>query len=144
LLEVIQRPDVLAEPFDFISVAEMLYYLQTDEERREAVRGLAQLGVPNCLFFISVIVNSSTKYRRYFSHEECLALLSEHFVVIESFPSIAAHSEVFRLMRCLTPTRALRLRLTEAWTNLQAPERCRHAGYLAIKRQFVRKGALSG
>ena len=134
IFEVIQRPDVLAEPFDFISVAEMLFYTQTDEKRREAVRGLAQLGAPNCLFFISVVVNSSTKHRR-FSHEKCLALLSEHFRVIESFPSIAAQSEVFRLMQFLTPTRSLRLRLIEAWTKLHEPKGC-SAGYLAMKRRF--------
>lgn len=134
LLDVIKLPEVVAAPFDFISVAETLYYLQTDSERQEAVAGLARLGAPSCLFFVSVIVNSPSKYRRYFTHNEIVALLEAHFVVIESFPCLAQDSLCLRLVKHCAPTRDLRMRLTELWTSLQAPEHCKHSGYFALKR----------
>ena len=114
MLEVIKRPEVIATPFDFVSSAETLYYLQTDAEREEAVSGLARLGVPTCLFFVSVIVNSSSRYRRYFSHKEIVDLLSRHFVVIDTFPCLAQDALGLRVARSLCPTRDARRRLTSA------------------------------
>lgn len=134
LLEVVARPEILVSPFDFVAAAETLYYLQTDAEREEAVSGLARLGAPSCLFFVSVIVNSTSRFRRYFSHDEIVALLSRHFIVIDAFACLAQDTPGLRAARALCPTRELRRRLTAAWTALQAPQDCKHAGYFALKR----------
>ena len=136
LLHLLRDPDVLAKPFDFVSVAEMLYYLQTDEERVSAVNGLAALGVPKCLFFFSVIVSGNSKHRRYFSHSEMLELLSTRFVVIESFPCLARESLGLRVLSHIPTNRATRVKLVKSWTALQMPEKCKHAGYFALKREL--------
>jgi SAM-dependent methyltransferase len=89
LLDVIKDPEILQIPFDLISVSEVLYYFQTDEERRAALAGLAQIGVPACIYYFSVIVTGASKYRRYFTHQEFLTMLSQHFQVIDCFASVA-------------------------------------------------------
>ncbi len=133
LLDVLQLPQVMSEPYDFVCVAEMLYYLQTDEERHAAVAGLARIGAPNCLFFFSVIVTGSSKHRRYFAHDEFVKLLSEHFNVIASFPCLARETWSYRTLRQLSLTPALQRRFIRAWTALHAPEQAKHAGYFALK-----------
>jgi len=133
LLDVLQQPAITSEPFDFVCVAEMLYYLQTDDERHAAVAGLAKIGRPNCLFFFSVIVTGSSKHRRYFVHEEFVKLLSEHFNVIASFPCLARETWAYRALRQLSFTPALQRRFIRVWTAMHRPEQAKHAGYFALK-----------
>jgi SAM-dependent methyltransferase len=130
LLDVIQRPQVVETPFDFISLSEVLYYFQTDEERHAALAGVSRIGAPACLYYFSVMVVGASKYRRYFTHDEFVRMVSEHFHVIDSFGSVA---EVPRIIRYL-PFRRRRLALIKALTVTRRPEQCRHMGYFAVKR----------
>lgn len=41
LLDVIRRPEITDAHFDLAVTAEVLYYLQTDAERREVIAGIA-------------------------------------------------------------------------------------------------------
>lgn len=79
LLEVVALPEIRAMPFGLILVSEVLYYFQTDEERHAAVAGIAQLGVPSCVCYFSVIVTGASRKRRYLTHAEFVRLLSPHF-----------------------------------------------------------------
>jgi SAM-dependent methyltransferase len=134
LLDVIKDPGIRQIPFDFISVSEVLYYFQTDEERRAALAGLAQIGTPACLYYFSVIVTGASKYRRYFTHDEFVTLLSERFHVIDCFASVADLPLFLRVLHHLAPSKRMRLELVRTWTVSRKPENCRHVGYFAVKR----------
>lgn len=134
LLEVVKRPDVRAIPFDLILVSEVLYYLQTDEERHAAIAGIAQLGAPACVYYFSVIVTGASKHRRYFTHDEFVSLLSEHFNIIDGFASVAEVPAALDLCLRLVPSRGTRRRFLRAWTTSRETTGSRHMGYLAVKR----------
>lgn len=133
LLDLLVRPEIQAEHFDFVSVSDTLYYLQTDAERKMAVHGLAQLGTANCLFYVSVIINSTSKHRRYFTHEEMLALVAPYFQVIETFPVYAEESLLHRIAQRCLPTAQQRFRLARAVTQTTPLSKCKHAGYFLLK-----------
>ncbi len=134
LLDVIARPEIRAMPFDLILVSEVLYYLQTDEERHAAVSGIAQLGIPSCVYYFSVIVTGASKYRRYFTHEGFTRLLSTHFNIIDRFVSVAEFPLVFEFLLRLVPSHRIRQKLLKAWTATREISNSRHMGYLAVKR----------
>lgn len=134
LLDVIKDAQIMQTPFDFISLSEVLYYFQTDEERRAALYGLARIGAPTCLYYFSVIVTGASRYRRYFTHDEFVEMLSEHFQIIDCFASVADLSRLMRTLRLLITSRRMRLDLIRAWTASRKPDACRHAGYFAVKR----------
>jgi hypothetical protein len=119
-------------PFDFISVSEVLYYFQSEEERRAAVGGLARIGAPACLYYFSVLVTGASRYRRYFTHDGFIRMLSEHFQVVDVFPLVAEPC-VLPLARIL-PHPRLRAALRWALTVTRKPEHCKHVGYFALKR----------
>ena len=135
LLDVVRRPDMLATPFDLVVASEVLYYLPTDQERKEAIAGLARLGTPSCLFYFSVIVTGESMGRRYFTHNEFVSMLSEHFTVIDSFPSVASFPRALTLLGKLIRSDARRIELMGRWNASTRPERCRHAGYFTLKRR---------
>src|SRR5690606_7116651 len=128
LLDVVKRPDVLAEPFDLVVASEVLYYLPTDDERREALAGLARLGTPSCLFYFSVIVTGASAGRRYFTHDGFAAMLSEQFTVIDNFPSVATFPRALTLLGKLLRSDQKQIALMSRWNASSRPERCRHAG----------------
>jgi SAM-dependent methyltransferase len=133
LLDVLRDPEVSRIPFDFISVSEVLYYFQSEEERRAAVAGLARIGAPACLYYFSVIVTGASKYRRYFTHDEFIRMLSEHFQVVDSFSLGVELPRLLSSARML-PHPQLRLALRRMLTTTRKPERCKHVGYFALKR----------
>lgn len=135
LLDVVRRPDVLAIPFDLVVASEVLYYLPTDDERKEAVAGLSHLGTPSCLFYFSVIVTGASAGRRYFTHDGFASLLSEHFTVIDSFPSVASFPRALTLLGKLVRSSQKRVQLMGRWNAASRPEHCRHMGYFALRRQ---------
>lgn len=135
LLDVVKRPDIAAIPFDFIAASEVLYYLQTDDERHAALVGLAELGAPSCLYYFSVIVTGSSKYRRYFTHDEFVRLVSEHFTIIDAFPSVADVPVMLSVLCRLLPSQKLSRELIKAWTITRKLDKCRHVGYFAVKRR---------
>jgi SAM-dependent methyltransferase len=132
LLDVIHDPKIARIPFDFISVSEVLYYFQSEEERRAAVGGLARIGAPACLYYFSVLVTGASRYRRYFTHDGFIRMLSEHFQVVDFFPLVAEPC-VLPLARIL-PHPRLRAALRWALTVTRKPEHCKHVGYFALKR----------
>jgi len=134
LLDVIVRPEIARIPFDFISVSEVLYYFQTDEERAAAISGLARIGTLACLYYFSVIVTGPTKYRRYFTYDEFTQLLSEHFNVIDAFPSVADVPRWLDLLRHLLPSEHRTVAVLRAWTASRRQKNCRHLGCFALKR----------
>ena len=135
LLEVITRPDIRAIPFDLILASEVLYYLQTDEERLAAIAGIARLGAPACVYYFSVIVTGASKHRRYFTHDEFVRLLSAHFNIIDGFASVAEIPTALDLFLRLVPFRRTRKRILKAWTTSRETADSRHMGYLAVKRR---------
>jgi len=143
LLDVVERSDLQATPFDLIVAAEVLYYLQTDVEREAAVAGLARLGTPQCVYYFSVIVTGSAGQRRYFTHEEFLALISRHFNVIDAFPSVARRPRTLDMALGFIRSPHSRAALLEAYTLTRAPEKCQHASYLAVKKSAVESGVFS-
>jgi SAM-dependent methyltransferase len=134
LLDVIIQPDIRAVPFDLILVSEVLYYLQTDEERLAAISGISRLGAPDCVYYFSVIVTGASKNRRYFTHDEFVRLLSAHFNVIDGFASVAEVPTALDLFLRLVPSRRARKRILKAWTVSRETADSRHMGYLAVKR----------
>jgi len=134
ILDMLKDPSVKSQPFDFVCAAEVLYYLQAEADRREAIAGLARLGTPNCLYFFSVIVVPGSAQRRYFTYQEFVDLLSGHFCIIDSFACWPRETPAFRALRRLAPTRAARHRFVRTWTKLCRPEAAKHAGYFALKR----------
>ena len=136
LFDVIVRPDVRATPFDFVVVSEVLYYLQTDEERRAAVSGIAELGTPECVYYFSVIVTGDSKYRRYFTTDEFVELLSERFNIIDEFMSVAATPIMIDAIMKLIPSRGARHRLLKSWTTSRDIGRSKHMGFLAVKKRL--------
>lgn len=134
LLDVIALPEIAGTPFDFISVSEVLYYFQTDEEREAAFGGLARLGSPSCVFYVSALVTGNSKYRRYFTHGEFLDKMSQYFNVIDVFPSVVDLGRPLKLMRNLLPSERMRLSALKAWTLSRTPEQCSHLGCLAVKK----------
>lgn len=131
LLNVIRRPEVTSVPFDLIVVAEVLYYLQTDDERREALAGLARLGQASCVYYFSVIVTGSSSGRRYFTHDEFMRLLSDRFKVGEYFPvAVNLPRVVERLIRAV-PFRGLRLSWQQKLIESLDSSRWEHVAYLA-------------
>jgi SAM-dependent methyltransferase len=134
LLDVIVRPDITSIPFDFVAVSEVLYYLQTDEERDQAFTGIARLGTPSCLFYFSVMVTGASKYRRYFTYDEFIERVSKHFNIIDTFPSVADMPKPLDLLRRLMVAEQARIAALRAWTATRKPERSRHLGCFAVKR----------
>ena len=134
LLEVIKRPDICAIPFDLILASEVLYYLQTDEERHDAIAGIARLGAPACIYYFSVIVTGASRNRRYFTHDEFVGLLSKHFNIIDGFASVAEVPVPLDLFLRLVPSRGTRQRVLRSWTTSRDARGSRHMGYLAVKR----------
>lgn len=134
LLEVLARPEIQAQPFDFICLSEVLYYLQSNEERATALQGLAQLGVPHCLYYLSVIVDGHSAQRRYFTYDEFVQQVSVHFNIVDRFSSFGQLPP--RLARWLKfiPSHAGKVRRLERWNDLHPPETAKHAGFLAVKR----------
>jgi SAM-dependent methyltransferase len=135
LLDVIVLPEIVRIPFDLISVSEVLYYLQTDEERNAAISGLARIGTLACLYYFSAIVTGASKYRRYFTYDSFLQLLSGHFNVIDTFPSVANVPRWLGLLRYLWPSEPRTLAVLRAWTATRRPEDGRHVGCFALKRE---------
>lgn len=136
LLDVIALPEIVDTPFDFISVSEVLYYFQTDEERAAAFAGLAKLGSPSCVFYVSALVTGASKYRRYFTHDEFLERMSEHFNVVDVFPSVVDLGRPLKVVRNLLPSERLRLSALKAWTLSRATGQCSHLACLAVKKTF--------
>ena len=124
--------DVLPEP-KIARIPEVLYYFQTEEERRAAVAGLARIGAPACLYYFSVIVTEASKYRRYFTHDEFIRMLSEHFQVVDCFFLVAELPHLLSLSRLL-PHPQLRAALRKILTVTRKPEHSKHVGYFALKR----------
>lgn len=134
LLEVITRPEVKIIPFDLIKACEVLYYLESDQERREAIDGISKLGAPGCLYYFSVIVSGQVGKKRYFTHPEFLGMLSERFQVLEHFPCDAnLHPLANRILSRL-PFRKLRIAIRKKLIALSSPSRWKHVGYMAVKR----------
>jgi SAM-dependent methyltransferase len=134
MLDVLTRPDVIDMPFDLVTVSEVLYYFQTDEERRLALSRLARIGAPECLYYFSAIITGSSKHRRYFSHDEFIDEVSRHFNIVDAFPSVADLPPVVEfLRRHLLPERR-RLQALRAWTLSRGTRQCRHLGLFAVKR----------
>ncbi len=134
LLEVISRPEVQDVPYDLILACEVLYYLKTDEERREAIHGISKLGTSDCLFNFSVIVSGQVGAKRYFTHSEFLGMLAERFHVLEHFPCDAnLHPLVNRILARL-PFRKLRIAVRKKLVALSSPSRWKHVAYIAAKR----------
>lgn len=134
LLDVIARPEIVETPFDFISVSEVLYYFQTDEEREAAFSGLAKLGASSCVFYVSALVTGASRYRRYFTHDEFLEKMSQHFNVIDVFPSVVDLGRPLKLIRNLVPSERARLSALKAWTLSRSTEKCSHLACLAVKK----------
>ncbi len=105
------------------------------EHTREAIAGLSRLGTPSCLFYFSVIVTGASAGRRYFTHDGFVSMLSEHFTVIDSFPSVASFPRALTLLGKLIRSDERRIQLMGRWNAASRPEHCRHAGYFALKHQ---------
>lgn len=134
LLDVVQRPEVMQMPFDLIVTAEVLYYLQTDLERLQAIAGIAALGVPDCLYYFSVIVTGASTGRRYFTHDEFTRMLSEKFRIIEHFPAAVVYStSVHRCLQAI-PFRKLRLSWQKKMIQSSDPSHWKHVGYFAVRK----------
>jgi len=132
LLDVPRDPEIARTAFDFISVSEVLYYFQSDAERRAAVAGLARIGAPACLYYFSVIVTGASKSRRYFTHDEFIRTLSEYFQVVDCFPLVADLPRLLPLAHL--PHRRARIALRRMLTTTREPEYCKLVGYFALKR----------
>lgn len=133
LLEVLARADIVSTPFDFISVAEVLYYFQTDGEREAVLAGLARIGTPACLYYFSVLLGTS-KYRRYFTFDEFIRNVTAHFNVIDVFPTVVDIPLAMDVVRRMLPSRSVRISMLRNWTATRKAENSRHLGCLAIKR----------
>jgi len=131
--EVARRPDVVAMPFDFVSVAEVLYYLQDDRDRAEAVEAIHGLGLPQCLFFFSVLVAGENKYRKYFTRDSFMELIRPHFNVVDCFPFVAYRPKWIEGALHVMPDR-LALATLRQWTQLRSLDHCKHVGFFALKR----------
>jgi 2-polyprenyl-3-methyl-5-hydroxy-6-metoxy-1,4-benzoquinol methylase len=134
IVDIFDRPEIASTAFDFIAASEVLYCLDTGEERRRTLARLAGIGTPACLYFFSIIVTGPTRQRAYFTHREFLQMLSEHFNVIDCFPSVAKLPHSVKWLSRFVRNREQRLRLLGAWNNTRDPEECKHAAYLAVKR----------
>jgi SAM-dependent methyltransferase len=132
--EVARRPDIVRLPFDFVCAAEVLYYLQRDEDRLDAVQAISGLGAPHCLFFFSVIVRGDSKYRRYFTLDSFLELIDPYFNVIDSFPFVALRPMWLDGMLRILPA-DIGVRVLRRWTQTRTVESCKHVGFFALKRQ---------
>lgn len=137
LLDVCRDPSVRAEPWDLVVAAEVLYYLQTDEERIAALDAIAALGVDDCLYYFTVIVTGGGGARRYFTHDSFLSMLAKRFEVTGIVP-LAAHiaRPVDRAIR-LIPFRGARLRMRDRVVGRSDPSRWKHVGYVARRRRDV-------
>lgn len=140
LLDVIRRPEVTGAPFDLVVTAEVLYYFQTDAERREAIAGIAELGVPSCLYYFSVIVIGASVGRRYFTHDEFARMLSEKLQIIEHFPSAVLFSPFVERVIHAMPFREARMSWQKRLIEKSDPLRWKHVGYFAVKRGFQNAG----
>jgi predicted TPR repeat methyltransferase len=134
LLDVVRRPEVVDGYFDLVVVAEVLYYLPTDAERREAIAGIARIGVPDCLYYFSVIVTGASASRRYFTHDEFVRMLSAEFQIIEHFPVGALFPAVVDCTLHAIPFRKARLRWRDWLIENSDSSRWKHVGYFARKR----------
>ena len=134
IVDVFDRPEIAVTPFDFIAASEVLYCLDTDGERERTLARLSRIGTPACLYFFSVIVTGPTRTRAYFTHGEFVRMVSQHFNIIDCFPSVARLPRSVKWLSRLVRDRKQRLRLLEAWNITRNPETCKHAGYFAVKR----------
>jgi SAM-dependent methyltransferase len=134
LLDVVRWPEFRGRPFDFIVASEVLYYLQSDEEREAAVDGLADLGVAQCVYYFSVLITEPSAQRRYFAHDEFLDLLSRRFNVIDTFASVARRPKSLDFALGFIRSAQAQKSLLEAYTLTRMPVQCRHVGCLAVKR----------
>lgn len=134
LLDVVRQPEVIGTPFDLVVVAEVLYYLQFDVERREAIAGVARIGIPDCLYYFSVIVTGASAGRRYFTHDEFVGMLSEKFRIIEHFPTGVQFSAIVDHTLHAMPFRNARLRWRKRLIEKSDSARWKHIGYFARKR----------
>lgn len=134
IVDVVKRPEVAAVPFDLILAAEVLYYLPSDEERREALAGMAKLGAPDCTYYISVIVVGATPGRRYFTHEGFLGMLAESFEVVRHFPvGVNLRPLAEGLLRAV-PFRDMRIGWRRRLIAGSPPARWKHVAYICRKR----------
>jgi SAM-dependent methyltransferase len=133
LLDVVQRPEIKEQPFDFIVTAEVLSYFQTDTERRQAIAGIAGLGVAGYLYYFSVIVMGASAGRRYFTHDEFTRMLSEKFRIIEHFPSAVVFSPVVDRVLHAMPFRRARMSWQQRKIRNSDPSRWKHVGYFAMR-----------
>ncbi len=131
--EVPRRPDIVTLPFDFVSVAEVLYYLQRDEDRADAVEAIHGLGLSHCLFFFSVLVTGSSKHRRYFTRDSFLELVNPRFNVVDCFPFVANRPIWLEGALRVLPDRAGIAALSH-WTRSRDLDNCKHVGFFALKR----------
>jgi SAM-dependent methyltransferase len=132
IVDVVNRDEVTTAPFDLIVVTEVLYYLQSDRERREVIACLARLGTDSCLFHFSVMVTGSRPTGRYFTHDEFLRMLSTHFRVLEHFPLETLPRGADRIISAI-PFRSVRMPLRQRLVESSDPSRWKHVGYLAEK-----------
>ena len=132
IVDVVKRTEVTTAPFDLVVVTEVLYCLPTDEERREVIAGLANLGTDSCLFYFSVMVTGSGPRRRYFTHDEFLRMLSTHFRVLEHFPLETLPRGADRILSVIPFSRS-RMPLRQRLVESSDPSRWKHVGYLAEK-----------
>jgi 2-polyprenyl-3-methyl-5-hydroxy-6-metoxy-1,4-benzoquinol methylase len=144
IVEVHHRPEIASTAFDFISVMDVLYYLDPGEERTRTLACLSQIGTPECLYFFSIIGTGPNRNRAYFTFAEFVRMLSEHFNVIDCFPWEVKPTRSLKWMSSLLRNRNLRRRLLDMWTNSRDPETCKSAGYFAVKRSQILPGAKPG
>jgi SAM-dependent methyltransferase len=141
LPEALARPEIVNTPFDFICVAEVLYYFQTDAEREAVLTALARIGAPACVYYFSVLLAQS-KHRRYFTFDEFIGNVTAHFNVIDVFPSIVSMPPALDIVRRLLPSQA-RISMLKNWAATRKAENCRHLGCFAIKRDTRQPQALA-
>ncbi|WGF89389.1 class I SAM-dependent DNA methyltransferase [Marinivivus vitaminiproducens] len=95
--------DMLESRYDLVLCSEVLYYLTEDADRRAMFAKIRKVMQPTGVFLLSVIIVGQTDWRRYFTYEEGLSLLREHFRVVTAMPNA-----VRRDARTSTTEKALR------------------------------------
>ncbi len=73
----------LDQKFEFVSCFEAVYYLDTLEERKKALKNLLRYGKKDAIYAFSVVTIDSNKFREYFTQESFLNLLSEEYKVLK-------------------------------------------------------------
>ena len=77
------KTKVIDGTFDFVSCFEALYYPSSLAERKKALKNLRNYGSENATFAFSVVTIGENQYRKYFTKNEFIQLLTEMGFVIE-------------------------------------------------------------